>query len=106
MMDGTVMSPGYGCASEKKAVDAGGVLTFAYGLVSYASFLVVFLYAIGFVGNWIVAKSIDTGTAGPVIPRLLINALLLIVFVLQHTIMARPAFKRWWVQIVPKSAER
>ncbi len=81
-------------------------LVFLYGLMAYASFLVVFLYAMGFCGNWFVPKSLDSGVARPLIPSLLINAGLLIVFVLQHTIMARPAFKRWWTTVIPRSIER
>lgn len=83
--------------------------TLAYGLVAYAAFLACITYAIGFVGNWIVPKSIDTGPGGPagsVILALLINAALLVVFVLQHTVMARPAFKRWLTRFVPRSIER
>lgn len=80
--------------------------TLAYGFVAYASFLAVFLYAMGFVGNWFVPKSIDSGAAGPLVPSLLINAALLMVFVLQHTIMARPAFKRWFTRLVPRPIER
>lgn len=79
---------------------------FAYGLVAYASFFAIINYSIGFVGNWLVPKSIDSGTPGPVFPSLLINAALFLVFVAQHTVMARPAFKRWWTSIVPKSIER
>jgi len=84
----------------------GGVLTLAYGLVAYGAFLGVILYAIGFVGNRLVPKSIDSGAAGPIGQSLLINGALLAAFALQHTIMARPAFKRWWTRIIPKSAER
>jgi methanethiol S-methyltransferase len=84
----------------------GGFATFAYGLIAYGTFFFAFLYAIGFVGNWIVPKSIDSGAAGALIPALLINTLLLSLFVIQHTIMARPAFKRWWTTIIPRAAER
>ena len=80
--------------------------TFAYGLIAYAAFFGVILYAIGFVGNWFVPKSIDSGEYGPIVPSLLINAALMVVFVLQHTIMARPAFKRWVTQYIPRSIER
>ncbi len=88
------------------AADAGGIAAFAYGLVAYAAFLVAFLYAIGFVGNWLVPKSIDSGAAGGVLLSLLIDAALLGIFVVQHTIMARPWFKRRWTSIIPESIER
>jgi protein-S-isoprenylcysteine O-methyltransferase Ste14 len=79
---------------------------FLYGLASYAVFLVTFLYAIGFVSGLVVPKNIDTGTTAPMTEALIVDLLLMSLFAIQHSVMARKQFKQWWTQIVPQSVER
>jgi protein-S-isoprenylcysteine O-methyltransferase Ste14 len=84
----------------------GGMASVLYGAVAYLLFLGTILYAIAFVGNLPVGKTIDSGLAGPLFPALIVDTLLLGLFAVQHSVMARPAFKRWWTRLVPHSIER
>ena len=77
-----------------------------YAFASYAVFLATFLYAIGFVSGWVVPRHIDNGSTAPLPVALAIDVVLLLLFAVQHSGMARPGFKRWWTRIVPASAER
>jgi methanethiol S-methyltransferase len=82
------------------------IIGVAYGILCYVVFLASFLYAIGFVGNFIVPKSIDSGPVTALPVALTVDLFLLTVFALQHSVMARPAFKDAWTRIVPRSVER
>jgi methanethiol S-methyltransferase len=82
------------------------LLVLLYGLASYVLFFMTFLYAVGFVSGLVVPKTIDTGTIVPMAEAVIINLLLMSVFAVQHSVMARKQFKQWWTHFVPKSVER
>jgi methanethiol S-methyltransferase len=77
-----------------------------YGALCYVLFFLTFLYAIGFVGDIVVPKNIDSGAAVSIGEALVVDVVLLGIFALQHSVMARQPFKRWWTQYVPQSVER
>ena len=84
----------------------GRLLGFLYGIIAYLVFFVTFLYAIGFVAGIGVPKTIDGGPIVPLTEALVVNILLMSLFAIQHSVMARPQFKQWWTRLVPKSVER
>jgi methanethiol S-methyltransferase len=91
------------CGKESKMAGIASVL---YGAIAYLIFLGTFLYAIAFVGNLPVPKSIDSGEIGSLATALFVNTLCLALFAIQHSVMARPQFKAWWTRFVPQAVER
>lgn len=83
-----------------------GVLSLLYGLVVYVLFLFTFFYVAAFSANLFVAKTIDSGEVGPLGRAIAVDLLLLGIFAIQHSVMARRSFKRWWTTFVPQESER
>lgn len=111
------VAPDDGSSLRPAGSTAGGILIAAYGVAAYVMFLLTFLYLIGFVadadfmvrGVHVVGKSIDRGGLGNgtlTVTAVLVDVVLLALFAIQHSVMARAGFKRWWTRIVPPSAER
>jgi protein-S-isoprenylcysteine O-methyltransferase Ste14 len=82
------------------------VIALLYGLIAYLVFAATIIYSIGFVTGLVVPKTIDSGLAGPPMQAVIINLLLMSLFAIQHSVMARPRFKKWWTRIVPPTVER
>jgi methanethiol S-methyltransferase len=92
--------------SAREGSQIGRFAAFLYGLIAYTVFVVSFLYAVGFVEGLLVPKTIDTGADVPMTEALIVDLLLLSLFAVQHSVMARKQFKAWWTQFVPAPVER
>jgi len=84
----------------------GRFIALLYGLVAYLVFFISVVYAIGFVSGLGVPKTIDSGPVGPPLMAVIVNLLLMTLFAVQHSVMARPQFKKWWTQFIPPAIER
>jgi protein-S-isoprenylcysteine O-methyltransferase Ste14 len=83
-----------------------GLVAVLYGIFAYGVALLALLYLVGFTGNLIVPKTVDSGATEPLLQSIVIDVLLIVLFAIQHSVMARQGFKRWWTRMVPPSIER
>jgi protein-S-isoprenylcysteine O-methyltransferase Ste14 len=104
--DATACNSRNNTVDHNSAYDLGGFASAAYGAVVYVFFLGTFSYAMAFVGNLPVPKTIDSAAVSHAVPAAANNLLLLAMFAVQHSVMARAGFKRWWTRIVPPAVER
>lgn len=100
------MTQTHAISQDIKGSPIARITAFLYGLVAYLVFFGTFLYAVGFVSGLVVPKTIDAGMVAPIAQALIVNILLMSLFAVQHSVMARRQFKEWWTQYVPKSIER
>ena len=84
----------------------GKFMAFLYGIAAYLAFAITIIYAIGFVTGLLVPKTIDSGAVVPLTEAIVVNLLLMSLFAVQHSVMARPQFKAWWTRFVPVAIER
>jgi methanethiol S-methyltransferase len=102
----TGQSPAMSDDQASKQSTMGRIAAFLFGVVAYLVFFGTIFYAVGFVAGMVVPKDIDDGTVGPAVESVIINLVLMSLFAVQHSVMARKPFKRWWTQFVPHSIER
>ncbi len=102
----SIMTQTQAIGQERRGHPAGRFVAMLYGLACYGVFFTAFCYAVGFVSGLVVPKTIDSGPDGPLGAALVVDLLLMSVFAIQHSVMARRQFKEWWTQYVPKPIER
>ena len=100
------MSEAQAVASSPSTSRMSRFTAFLFGAVAYFTFVITILYAIGFVSDLVVPKTIDTGAKSSAFSALVVNLALMSLFAVQHSVMARKSFKQWWTQFIPRPVER